>query len=160
MSLRRMAGDGFGSPRPARLAAGWTMRGDRTGGPRATNLRWCMREEEMFGVILFAVDDLPHTVRAARIVRELAGATGDAVVVVHVQEFTTSRAGTYTFDEYDESFQTVAERVRELSEYVSENDHFRLLDQGFGPGGGAIRLSMRPTIAHLTIASWVSGSRS
>jgi len=46
------------------------------------------------------------------------------------------------------------------SEYVSENDHFRLLDQGFGPGGGAIRLSMRPTIAHLTIASWVSGSRS
>ena len=47
-----------------------------------------------------------------------------------------------------------------LSEYVSENDHVRLLDQGFGPGGGASRLSMRPTIAHLTIASWVSGSRS
>jgi len=70
----------------------------------------------MFGVILFAVDDLPHTVRAARTVRELAGATGDAVVVVHVQEFTTSRAGTYTFDEYDESSQAVAERVRELSE--------------------------------------------
>lgn len=51
-------------------------------------------------------------------------------------------------------------RLHLTAEYVSENDHFRLLDQGFGPGGGASRLSMRPTIAHLTIASWVSGSRS
>ena len=33
-------------------------------------------------------------------------------------------------------------------------------DQGRGPGGGARRLSISPTIAHLTIASWVSGRRS
>ena len=35
-----------------------------------------------------------------------------------------------------------------------------LVAQGLGPGGGERRLSMSPTMAHLTNASWVSGRRS
>jgi hypothetical protein len=54
----------------------------------------------------------------------------------------------------------VAEYVNAVPQKVFWNGHFRVDDHGFGPGGGARRLSMMATIAHLTIASWVAGRRS
>ena len=50
--------------------------------------------------------------------------------------------------------------ARALRKCFGSHSRAFLDDQGRGPGGGASRLSIRPTIAHLTIASWVSGSRS
>ncbi len=50
--------------------------------------------------------------------------------------------------------------VPSVPEYVFHNRRRCPCSHGFGPGGRARRLSMSPTIAHFTIASWVSGKRS
>jgi nucleotide-binding universal stress UspA family protein len=47
----------------------------------------------MFGTMLLAVDGSAHAERAAELVRRLAGANGDEVVVMHVVEVMPMRGG-------------------------------------------------------------------
>lgn len=49
---------------------------------------------------------------------------------------------------------------RAAAQNVSGKSYPRRFDHGFGPGRGANRLSMRPTMAQRTMASWVAGNRS
>ena len=69
----------------------------------------------MFGKIVLAVDGSPHAAKAADLVRHVAAAGGDEVVVVHVTETMTGRAaGTLALDEDQEAIATARRAIDEL----------------------------------------------
>jgi nucleotide-binding universal stress UspA family protein len=79
----------------------------------------------MSKTILLAVDTTSHTVAAADLASDLAAATGDRVVVLHVHEFAIGRFGRIQVDcGDDEGEQVVAEIVGRLtgSGVVAEAD--------------------------------------
>ncbi|HUZ51962.1 MAG TPA: universal stress protein [Streptosporangiaceae bacterium] len=65
----------------------------------------------MSKTILLAVDTTSHTAAAADMVRDLAAATGDRVVVLHVHEFAVGRFGRIQVDCGDGEGEKVAAEI-------------------------------------------------
>ena len=88
----------------------------------------------MFGTILLAVDEFEHSQKAGRTVAELAGQTGDKVVVAHVVRIRPGRAAPYTDETQGEAVKLADSYTGMLSEHGVDSVAVvrRHLDTGVG----------------------------